>query len=151
MHPLYRISSPSTGWMNRLINEILVSKPKLTTILPLSIYHINSISILSRLWSAVCTGEELSEDELNQIIMVQYPEEDLPDGVMARSPPPSTPVTFSLGAPSSEDLTQTTNRRVRFKSKIRWTITVGNYICVCMIKTWPLLVYIYLRSQAITL
>ena len=62
----------------------------------------------------MCTGEELSEDELNQIIMVQYPEEDLPDGVMARSPPPSTPVTFSLGAPSSEDISPN-NRKVRFR------------------------------------
>ena len=56
------------------------------------------IDVIIRLWSAVCNKESLSEDELCQIIMVQYPEEDLPDGV--RSPPPSTPVIFTLGAPS---------------------------------------------------
>jgi len=87
----------------------------------------STYDIMNKLWSAVCTGEELSEDELNQIIMVQYPEEDLPDGVMARSPPPSTPVTFSLGAPSSEDISPN-NRKAKGKNRRDKTSEEGESI-----------------------
>ena len=53
-----------------------------------------------RLWGTAKNGDMISEDEICQIIMVQYPEEDVGDVAASRP----TSVAFSLGPPSTLDI-----------------------------------------------
>jgi hypothetical protein len=60
----------------------------------------STFDILTMLWGTAKNGDMISEDEICQIIMVQYPEEDVGDVAASRP----TSVAFSLGPPSTLDI-----------------------------------------------